>query len=248
MPDVILEARGVCKRFAGFKAVDDVSFSVRDGDIHALIGPNGAGKTTFFNLITGFTPATSGSIRFLNNDIVGLSAASVSRLGLVRSFQICSIFPALTVLDNVRVALQRRRGNNFDFWRSETVLGGFEDRALDLLEMMGLRSRSSIRAAELPYGQKRALEIATTLALEPKMLLLDEPTSGMGSEDIGRVVDMISRIRPGRTILMVEHNLSVVEGLCDAVTVLARGRVLAEGSYAEVSKNPAVMTAYLGTS
>jgi branched-chain amino acid transport system ATP-binding protein len=248
MPDVILEARGVCKRFAGFKAVDDVSFSVRDGDIHALIGPNGAGKTTFFNLITGFIPATSGSIRFLNNDIVGLSAASVSRLGLVRSFQICSIFPALTALDNVRVALQRRRGNNFDFWRSETVLGGFDHRALDLLEMMGLRSRSSIRAAELPYGQKRALEIATTLALEPKMLLLDEPTSGMGSEDIGRVVDMISRIRPGRTILMVEHNLSVVEGLCDAVTVLARGRVLAEGSYAEVSKNPAVMTAYLGTS
>jgi branched-chain amino acid transport system ATP-binding protein len=246
MAVAILEAVHISKQFGGLKAVDDVSLTVREGEIQALIGPNGAGKTTCFNLLTGFLHVTSGVIRFMGRDITGLAPASVARLGLVRSFQISSVFPGLTALDNVRLALQKSRGRSLDFWRSETVLGRYDGRAMELLEMMGLQDSAPVRAADLPYGRKRALEFATTLALDPKLLLLDEPTSGMGREDIGRVMDMVRRVRAGRTILMVEHNLSVVEGLCDTVTVLARGNVLAEGSYADVSKNPEVISAYLG--
>jgi branched-chain amino acid transport system ATP-binding protein len=244
--DTILETTGLTREFRGFVAVKDVNLKVQAGTIHALIGPNGAGKTTCFNLLTKFLAPTRGTIRFKGQDITGLKPASVARLGLVRSFQISAVFPHLTALENVRLALQRQRGASFDFWRSDTVLTRYDDRARSLLADVGLEGYEDTVAALLSYGRKRALEIATTLALDPEMLLLDEPTAGMTHEDVDRVVALVRRIRTGRTILMVEHNLSVVEGLCDCITVLARGQVLAEGDYASVSRNPDVVTAYLG--
>jgi branched-chain amino acid transport system ATP-binding protein len=245
--DPILETNGLTREFRGFVAVNGVELRVMAGTIHALIGPNGAGKTTCFNLLTKFLQPTRGSIRFKGRDITGLRPADVARLGLVRSFQISAVFPHFTAMHNVRVALQRARGGSFDFWRSEAVLDGFNGRALSLLDDVGLREFADVPAGQLPYGRKRALEIATTLALDPEMLLLDEPTAGMTHGDVDRTVALIQRIRAGRTILMVEHNLSVVEGLCDTITVLTRGRVLAEGDYAAVSRNPDVIAAYLGT-
>ncbi len=217
------------------------------GTIHALIGPNGAGKTTCFNLLTSFLPPTRGTIKFKGRDITGMKPAMVARLGLVRSFQISAVFPHLTALENVRLALQRKRGASFDFWRSERVLSVYDDRARELLFDVGLTGFADTVVSDLSYGLKRALEIATTLALDPEMLLLDEPTAGMAHGDVDRIVELIKRIRANRTILMVEHNLSVVEGLCDKITVLTRGRVLAEGDYASVSKNPEVVAAYLGS-
>ena len=246
MPNIILETKGLTREFSGFVAVNDVSLQVETGMIHALIGPNGAGKTTCFNLLTKFLQPTRGVISFKDQDITGLKPAQVARLGLVRSFQISAVFPHLTALENVRLALQRQRGASFDFWRSETVLKVYDDRARELLFDVGLSGYTETTAAMLPYGRKRALEIATTLALDPEMMLLDEPTAGMTHEDVDRIVLLIRRVREGRTILMVEHNLSVVEGLCDRITVLARGQVLAEGDYATVSKNPEVISAYLG--
>ena len=245
--DTILETTGLTREFQGFVAVNEIALKVRTGTIHALIGPNGAGKTTCFNLLTKFLQPTRGTIYFKGRDITGLKPAQVARLGLVRSFQISAVFPHLTALENVRIALQRARGASFDFWRSERVLQAYDDRARELLFDVGLTGDADIQAVLLPYGRKRALEIATTLALDPEMLLLDEPTAGMAGEDVERVVQLIRRIREGRTILMVEHNLSVVEGLCDTITVLNRGRVLAEGDYASVSANPQVIAAYLGS-
>jgi branched-chain amino acid transport system ATP-binding protein len=245
--EAILETSGLTKEFRGFVAVDGVDLRVQPGTIHALIGPNGAGKTTCFNLLTKFLQPTRGTIHYKGRDITRLAAADIARLGLVRSFQISAVFPHLTVLENVRLALQRARGGSFDFWRSEKVLSVYDDRARALLDDVGLTDYINDTAVELPYGRKRALEIATTLALDPEMLLLDEPTAGMTHEDVDRTVALIRRIRANRTILMVEHNLSVVEGLCDTITVLTRGRVLAEGNYATVSKNPDVIAAYLGT-
>ncbi|MGI4950492.1 MAG: ABC transporter ATP-binding protein [Janthinobacterium lividum] len=247
MSDAILETSGLTREFRGFVAVKDVGLRVQEGTIHALIGPNGAGKTTCFNLLTKFLAPTRGTIRFKGQDITGLKPASVARLGLVRSFQISAVFPHLTAIENVRLALQRKRGASFDFWRSDTLLHQYDDRARELLADVGLDGYEETTAALLSYGRKRALEIATTLALEPTMLLLDEPTAGMTHEDVDRIVLLIKRIRAGRTILMVEHNLGVVEGLCDRITVLARGQILAEGDYASVSKNPDVVTAYLGS-
>jgi branched-chain amino acid transport system ATP-binding protein len=243
----ILETAGLTKQFGGFVAVSGVDLRVQVGTIHALIGPNGAGKTTCFNLLTKFLQPTRGSIRFKGRDITSLKPAAVARLGLVRSFQISAVFPHLTALENVRLALQRARGGSYDFWRSERVLRTYDDRAHELLFAVGLSGYADAPAAQLPYGRKRALEIATTLALDPEMMLLDEPTAGMTHEDVDRIVALVRRVREGRTILMVEHNLSVVEGLCDTITVLTRGRVLAEGDYASVSKNPEVIAAYLGT-
>jgi branched-chain amino acid transport system ATP-binding protein len=244
--DYILETEGLTKEFRGFVAVKDVVLRVRRGNIHALIGPNGAGKTTCFNLLTHFLTPTRGRIRFKGRDITGSSPAVIARLGLVRSFQISAVFPHLTVLENVRIALQRRRGNSFDFWRSERVLEALDERALALIEAVGLSDLSDTAAVELPYGRKRALEIATTLALEPEMMLLDEPTAGMTHEDVERISALIKRVAADRTVLMVEHNLSVVADLCDRITVLTRGRVLTEGDYASVSANPEVREAYLG--
>ncbi len=244
--DAILETHGLVKEFKGFVAVNGVDLKVRRGAIHALIGPNGAGKTTVFNLLTKFLPPTAGRITFRGQDITGARPADVARRGIVRSFQISAVFPNLTVLENVRVALQRRLGTSFHFWRSERSLKVLDGRAEELLEAVDLRELRDTVAVELPYGRKRALEIATTLALEPELLLLDEPTQGMGHEDVGRVADLIRQVARDRTVLMVEHNLSVVQDLADRVTVLSRGSVLAEGSYDEVSRDPAVLEAYIG--
>jgi branched-chain amino acid transport system ATP-binding protein len=245
--DPILETEALTKEFAGFVAVRDVNLRVMRGSIHALIGPNGAGKTTCFNLLTKFLAPTRGRIMFAGRDITALRAADVARLGLGRSFQISAVFPHLTVLENVRIALQRRRGSSFDFWRSKRVLGLLDERANALIADVGLSAYVGALAVELPYGRKRALEIATTLALEPALLLLDEPTAGMGREDIGRISALIRAVAAERTVLMVEHNLSVVADLCDRITVLTRGQVLAEGDYKTVSADPAVREAYLGT-
>jgi branched-chain amino acid transport system ATP-binding protein len=245
--DSILRTEALTKEFLGFVAVGDVSLQVRRGSIHGLIGPNGAGKTTCFNLLTKFLQPTRGRIHFDGRDITRMKPAEVARLGLVRSFQISAVFPHLSVLENVRVALQRARGGSFDFWRSDRLLRAFDERAMELLEDVGLIGFTHRPAGELPYGRKRALEIATTLALDPVMMLLDEPTAGMTAEDVDRIVKLVRRVAAGRTVLMVEHNLKVVEGLCDRITVLARGQVLAEGDYASVSRNPEVVAAYLGT-
>jgi branched-chain amino acid transport system ATP-binding protein len=245
--DVILETDGLTKEFRGFVAVRDVNLRVRRGTIHALIGPNGAGKTTCFNLLTHFLAPTRGRIRYNGRDITGSRPADIARLGLVRSFQISAVFPHLTVLENVRIALQRERGRSFDFWRSEKVLDALNSRALQLIEAVGLAAFAEATAVELPYGRKRALEIATTLALGPEMMLLDEPTAGMGHEDVERISALIKQVAADRTVLMVEHNLSVVENLSDTITVLARGEILAEGDYAHVSSHPDVIQAYMGS-
>jgi len=245
--DNILETAGMTKEFRGFVAVSGVDLRVRRGSVHGLIGPNGAGKTTCFNLLTKFMQPSRGTIRYDGRDITRMRPAEVARLGLVRSFQISAVFPHLSVLENVRVALQRQRGGSFDFWRGEAVLRRYDERAMALLEDVGLEGWAAAPAGTLPYGRKRALEIATTLALEPTLMLLDEPTAGMTHEDVDRIVALIRRVARGRTVLMVEHNLKVVGGLCDRITVLTRGRILAEGSYAEVSRHPEVIAAYLGT-
>jgi branched-chain amino acid transport system ATP-binding protein len=245
--DVILETQHLSKEFKGFVAVNDVNLKVRRGTIHALIGPNGAGKTTFFNLLTKFLSPTGGKIIYNGHDITSEKPPQIARRGIIRSFQISAVFPHLTVMENVRVALQRSLGTSFHFWKSERTLDVLNARAMELLEAVDLASFASLQTVELPYGRKRALEIATTLALEPEMMLLDEPTQGMGHEDIGRVVELIKKVSANRTILMVEHNLSVVSDLSDTITVLQRGAVLAEGPYEEVSENPQVLEAYVGT-
>jgi branched-chain amino acid transport system ATP-binding protein len=243
----ILSAQGLTKEFRGFIAVRDVNLTIREGTVHALIGPNGAGKTTVFNLLTKFLTPSRGQILFRGTDITATKPAEVARMGLVRSFQISAVFPHLSVLDNVRVALQRPSGLANQFWRSSGALCALDQRALELIEAVNLSPYARLTASELSYGRKRALEIATTLALDPAMLLLDEPMAGMGHEDIGRISDLIRRIAQQRTVLMVEHNLHVVADLCDFVTVLARGEILAEGPYAQVSADPRVREAYMGT-
>jgi branched-chain amino acid transport system ATP-binding protein len=246
MREAILETENLTKDFAGFVAVSGVNLRVERGAIHALIGPNGAGKTTCFNLLTKFLSPSKGRIVYNGKDITGMAPADVARLGVVRSFQISAVFPHLTALENVRIALQRKRGTSFDFWRSTRSLDIYKERAMELITDVGLASFVDTMAGELPYGRKRALEIATTLALDPDLLLLDEPTAGMGHEDIDRISALIKRVAANRTVLMVEHNLSVVENLCDRITVLTRGRILAEGDYAAVSNNPEVREAYMG--
>jgi len=245
--DIILETLGLTKEFKGFVAVQNVSLRVRRGTIHALIGPNGAGKTTCFNLLTHFLVPTRGKIFYNGREITGSQPAAIARMGLVRSFQISAVFPHLTVLENVRIALQRKRGASFDFWRAERVLGALDGRAHELIDAVGLTEFAATAAVELPYGRKRALEIATTLALDPEMMLLDEPTAGMTHEDVARISALVKKVAANRTVLMVEHNLSVVSSLSDTITVLQRGEILAEGDYATVSKNPQVIEAYMGS-
>ena len=246
MAEAILETDGLTKVFGGFTAVGGVNLRVETGTIHALIGPNGAGKTTCFNLLTKFLQPSAGTISFAGQDITAKKPADVARLGMVRSFQISAVFGHLTAVENVRVALQRDRGRNFDFWRSDRVLRRYNDRAHELLFDVGLSDAVDVPAAELSYGRKRALEIATTLALDPEMMLLDEPMAGMGHEDIDKIAALIKRISAKYTILMVEHNLNVVANLSDIITVLTRGHVLAEGNYADLSKDERVKEAYLG--
>ena len=244
--ETILETRGLTKEFKGFVAVKDVSLKVRRGSIHALIGPNGAGKTTCFNLLTHFLTPTRGQIFYKGEEITGSSPSAIAQMGLVRSFQISAVFPHLTVLENVRIALQRKRGHSFDFWRSEGVLTQLNEEARRLIDAVGLAEFENSVAVELAYGRKRALEIATTLALDPEMLLLDEPTAGMAHVDVERITALVKRVAANRTVLMVEHNLSVVSTLSDRITVLQRGEILAEGDYNTVSKDPRVVEAYLG--
>lgn len=245
--DIILETRELTKEFKGFTAVDRVNLRVRRGSIHALIGPNGAGKTTVFNLLTKFLPVTSGQIFYNGRDITAEKPVQVARRGMVRSFQISAVFAHLTVLENVRVALQRNLGTSFHFWKPESTLHTLNARAMELLESVDLASLADTETVLLPYGRKRALEIATTLALDPELMLLDEPTQGMGHEDVGRVVELIRKVAANRTVLMVEHNMSVISNLSDTITVLARGSILAEGPYETVSKDPKVLEAYVGT-
>jgi branched-chain amino acid transport system ATP-binding protein len=243
----ILRMQGVSKAFAGFIAVRDLDLDIARGTIHALIGPNGAGKTTVFNLVTKFHQPTSGRIIFKGQDITAKKPSDIARLGMVRSFQISAVFASMSALDNVRVALQRFRSDNFAFWKSDRILRELDDRARALLDEVGLDALRDRKAAELPYGRRRALELATTLALEPELLLLDEPMAGMGQEDVERTSVLIRRVAKDRTVLMVEHNLSVVADLSDRITVLARGEILAEGDYGQVSQDPAVIEAYMGT-
>ena len=247
MTNVILEAKKLTKEFKGFTAVNAVDLQVQRGHIHALIGPNGAGKTTCFNLLTKFLVPTSGQILFNGCDITAARPAQIARQGIIRSFQISAVFPHLTVMENVRIGLQRALGTSFHFWKTEKSLERLNDRAMALLSEVDLTEFAATLTVDLPYGRKRALEIATTLAMEPELMLLDEPTQGMGHEDVSRVTALIKKVSEGRTILMVEHNMSVVAGICDKITVLQRGAVLAEGRYQEVSTNPQVMEAYMGT-
>lgn len=247
MTDVILETKNLTKEFKGFTAVSNVNLQVERGHIHALIGPNGAGKTTCFNLLTKFLVPTSGQILFNGRDITGAKPAQIARMGIIRSFQISAVFPHLTVLQNVRIGLQRELGTSFRFWQSERSLAQLDERAMQLLAEVDLSAFADTITVDMPYGRKRALEIATTLAMEPELMLLDEPTQGMGHEDVHRVTELIKKVAAGRTILMVEHNMNVVAGICDKISVLQRGAMLAEGTYAEVSNNPQVMEAYMGT-
>jgi len=245
--DFILETHALTKEFKGFVAVSKVDLKVRRGSIHALIGPNGAGKTTCFNLLTKFLTPTSGQIVFDGTDITGESPAHIARRGVIRSFQISAVFPHLSVLENVRVALQRTLGTSFHFWKPESSLHTLDAQAIELLRQVDLESYAGIAAVELSYGRKRALEIATTLAMDPKLMLLDEPTQGMGLEDVDRIRQLIKKVAASRTVLMVEHNMSVVASIADTITVLQRGATLAEGPYEQVSKNPAVIEAYMGS-
>jgi branched-chain amino acid transport system ATP-binding protein len=245
--DNILETRALTKEFKGFVAVNQVDLKVRRGSIHALIGPNGAGKTTCFNLLTKFLTPTRGQILFDGSDITAERPAAIARRGVIRSFQISAVFPHLSVLENVRVALQRKLGTSFHFWKPERTLRTLDARVLELLGEVDLERYARIPAVELSYGRKRALEIATPLAMEPKLMLLDEPTQGMGLEDVDRIRQLIKKVAASRTVLMVEHNMSVVASIADTITVLARGATLAEGPYAEVSKNPLVVEAYMGS-
>jgi branched-chain amino acid transport system ATP-binding protein len=244
--EFILETKGLTKEFKGFVAVNNVDLQVRSGDIHALIGPNGAGKTTFFNLLTKFLPPTRGTITYRGQDITYEKPAQTARRGIVRSFQISAVFPHMTVLENVRAALQRNLGTSFHFWKPERSLLPLHERADQLLESVDLQNFADELTVNLPYGRKRALELATTMALEPDVMLLDEPTQGMGHEDVHRVTELIKKVSAGRTILMVEHNMNVVSSIADRITVLQRGAVIADGPYAEVSKNPLVIEAYMG--
>jgi len=246
--EYIIETRELSKEFSGFVAVNDVNLKVKRGTIHALIGPNGAGKTTVFNLLTKFLEPSSGQIFYKSRNVTGKNSAVLARRGMVRSFQISAVFPYLSVLENVRVALQRKLGTSFHFWKSDRSLDILKDQAMAALEEVELTDYADALAAELPYGRKRALELATTLALKPEVMLLDEPTSGMGHEDVGRVVDLIRKAAENRTVLMVEHNLKVVANLSHTITVMQRGQILAEGNYEEVSNDPAVLEAYVGGS
>ena len=243
----ILQTEGLTKEFMGFVAVNDVGLTVKRGTIHALIGPNGAGKTTCFNLLTKFHKPTSGRIVFKGADITDKTPSQIALIGMVRSFQISSVFPHLTVLENVRVGLQQRLGISMHFWKSEKTLDRLNDEAMHCLGQVGLAEFADRTAVSLPYGRKRALEIATTLGMNPELMLLDEPTQGMGHEDVDRVTQLIKKVSAGRTVLMVEHNMKVVASIADTITVLQRGSVIASGTYAEVSADPQVMDAYLGT-
>ncbi len=243
----VLRARGLSRAFRGFLAVDGVDLDVAEGSVHALVGPNGAGKTTLFNLLTGFLKPTAGSVLLQGRrELAGRSPEAISRLGVARSFQITSLFAELTPCQPVELALASPTGLGWRFWRSDRALARFSGPAAELLGQVGLAAHGDVPAGSLSYGRKRALELALALALNPKVLLLDEPTAGMGVEDVDRIIELIRGIRAGRTVVMVEHNMNVVASLADRVTVLQHGKVLVEGPYADIRHDPRVITAYLG--
>ncbi len=245
--EFVIETRELTKEFLGFIAVNDVNLKVKRHTIHAIIGPNGAGKSTCFNLITKFLTPSRGQILFNGNDITHHSSSQIAREGVVRSFQISAVFPHMTVMENVRIGLQRRLGTSFHFWKSDRTLDILNDRVLDALEQVGLADFADELAVNLPYGRKRALEIATTLAINPEVMLLDEPTQGMGHEDVDKVSELIHKVSAGRTVIMVEHNMKVVSNIANTISVLQRGQLIAEGDYATVSSDPQVMQAYMGS-
>lgn len=245
-PEFEIETRALCKEFSGFVALNGVSLKVKRGSIHALLGPNGAGKTTLFNLVTRFLEPSSGQIFFRGRDITSEHPAHLANLGIARSFQISAVFSHLDVLENVLLALHRKHGRGLAFWKKTETLGHLEPRAFELLKSVGLSQYARTRAGELPYGRKRALELATTLALDPSVLLLDEPMAGISHTDVDRISDLIKMAAENRTVLMVEHNLGVVAKICDQITVMCRGEILTEGSYEEVSCQPQVIEAYMG--
>jgi branched-chain amino acid transport system ATP-binding protein len=246
MATTVLSTRGLTRDFRGFRAVDAVDLDVAEGSVHALVGPNGAGKTTLFNLLTGFLAPTAGRIEVAGRDITGLPPERIARLGVARSFQITSLFPQLSAREHVELALQSRDALGWKFWRSATLMRRYAGRADELLALVGLDALADVPADALAYGRKRALELAIALALDPTVLLLDEPTAGMGLGDVDRTVELIARVRAGRTVVLVEHNMSVVGRLADTVTVLQAGRVLVEGPYDEVRADERVVAAYLG--
>jgi branched-chain amino acid transport system ATP-binding protein len=241
-----VETRALHKEFAGFRAVDGVDLRLEAGAVHALVGPNGAGKTSLFNLLTGFLAPTSGRILLFGDDVTGLRPHQIAARGVARSFQITSLFEELSAAEHVALALQSRTGLGYGFWRDESSLRRFDAPARALLAEVGLEGVAEQPVRHLPYGQKRAVELALALALEPRILLLDEPTAGMGAEDVQRTIELIVRIRADRTVVLVEHNMGVVGRLADNVIVLQQGKVIAEGPYATVRADPAVIAAYLG--
>ena len=245
--ETLLQTRSLTKEFRGFRAVSDVDLVVQTGTVHALVGPNGAGKTTLFNLLTGFLEPTSGTIEYDGHDITGKRPEDIAHLGIARSFQITSLFDALTLREHLELALASRTGLGMRFWQSVTRFGRFDDRATALLDQVGLADLSGLPAGSLAYGQKRALELALALALDPKLMLLDEPTAGMGVEDVDRTIDLVKQVAEGRTVVLVDHNMHVVGSLAHTVTVLQSGQVLAEGPYEQVRQDPRVVEAYLGT-
>jgi len=242
----MLRTRGLVREFSGFVAVNGVDLEVAAGTVHALVGPNGAGKTTLFNLLTGFLKPTGGRIELDGEDVTGLRPERIAQRGVARSFQITSLFEELTLVEHVELALQGRDGRGYRFWRSDKALRAYRAETDDLLDQVGLTAHAYKPAGSLAYGQKRALELALALALSPRLLLLDEPTAGMGVEDVARTVELIRRVRADRTVVLVEHNMKVVGDLTDRVTVLQFGKILAEGPYEEVRNDPRVITAYLG--
>ncbi|HET8615921.1 MAG TPA: ABC transporter ATP-binding protein [Actinomycetales bacterium] len=242
-----LRTTGLVREFRGFTAVDGVDLAVAEGSVHALVGPNGAGKTTLFNLLTGFLRPTRGRIEVHGRDVTGLEPERIAHLGVARSFQITSLFDQLDLREHVQLALQGRAGGGLRFWRSNRVLDRYDSRVDELLDQVGLVDLASVRAGALSYGRKRALELALALALDPQVLLLDEPTAGMGLEDVDRTVNLVRVVAEGRTVVFVDHNMHVVGSLADRVTVLQSGRVIAEGTYDEVRRDPQVVTAYLGS-
>ncbi|RIK88129.1 MAG: ABC transporter ATP-binding protein [Hyphomicrobiales bacterium] len=242
----VLEARDVSIAFNGFYAVRNVDFALHEGTIHAVIGPNGAGKTTLFNLLTKFLQPTGGSVYYRGQDITGEGPAAIARRGVVRSFQISAVFQGLTVRENIELALLRRSNLQWRLVGHARRNTDLVRRADEILAQFGFDREADTAAANLSYGRKRVLELATTIAMDPDVLLLDEPMAGLGREDIDRVAELILEAAQGRTVLLVEHNMQVVSRLAERITVMVRGEVLTEGSYDEVSKRPEVIAAYTG--
>ena len=244
----IIAARGLTIRFGGHVAVDAVDLDIAPFTLKSIIGPNGAGKTTFFNLVSGQYRPTAGRVLFKGRDITGLDAAARARLGIGRSFQLTNVFPSLTVLENVRIAVQARRGPIFDGWRDYRRFAALEDRAYAVLERVLLEAKWRAAASELSHGEKRKLELAILLALDPDVLLLDEPTAGMSLEDVPAIIDLIAAIKAAgdRTILLVEHKIDMVMSLSDSIAVLQDGRLIADDAPGAVRANAAVQAAYFG--